>query len=114
MASRIMSDAEIRRRKKIQGAVSRTTGTLGLASLGAFGASKIPGAKFMTKTPRLRRVAASINTKKAKDTALGLSTAGAGIGGAASYNFAAYTNAEGRKRGPIKKTGTSAFGVVHD
>lgn len=104
MASRIMSDAEIRRRKKLQGRISQTTGTLGLTSLAAYGTSKIPGAKFMAKTPKLRRIASSIDTKKAKDIALGTSTAGAGIGGAGSYNFAAYTNAESRKRKPAMST----------
>ena len=108
--ARLMSDAEIRRRKKLQGHISQTTGTLGLASLGAYTASKIPGAKVLTKTPRLRRLGASrainaINPKKAEGAALGLSTAGAGIGGAGSYNFAAYTGAESRKRKmqPVKK-----------
>jgi hypothetical protein len=105
---RIMSDAEIRRRKKAQGHLSQTTGALGLTSLGAFGASKLPGAKVLTKTPTLRRIGASktlnrIDPKKAKDFALGTSTAGAGIGGAGSFNFAAYTNAESRKRGPNTK-----------
>jgi hypothetical protein len=110
--ARAMSDAEIRRRKKLQGHISQTTGALGLASLGAFGASKIPAAKILTKTPRLRRLGASravnaINPEKAKNAALGLSTTGAGIGGAGSFNFAAYTGAESKKRQrpvtPVKK-----------
>jgi len=100
---RVMSDTELRHRKKIQGRISQATGALGLASVGAFGASKLPGAKVLTKTPALRRLGASramnsIDPKKAKDAALGLSTAGAGIGGAGSFNFASYTNAESRKR----------------
>jgi hypothetical protein len=98
--SRVMSDAEIRRRKKAQGHISQTTGALGLASLGAFGASKLPGAKMLAK-PGLRRIgpaANKINSEKAKGAALGLSTAGAGIGGAGSFNFASYTGAEARKK----------------
>lgn len=114
MAKELMSDAEIRRRKKLQGVTARTTGVLGLTSLGAFGASKIPGAKLMTKTPKLRRIAAGVNEKRMKEVALGTSTAGAGIGGAGSFNFAAYTSAESRKRNQIKKSeNVSAFGVAH-
>lgn len=104
MSKRLMSDAEIKRRKKLQGHISQTTGALGLTSLAAFTASKTPGAKFMSKTPRLRRIASAVDTKKAENIALGTSTAGAGIGGAGSFNFAAYTNAESRKRTqPVKK-----------
>jgi hypothetical protein len=106
--ARLMSDAEIRRRKKLQGHISQTTGALGLASLGAFAASKAPGAKVLTKTPRLARVANKINPEKAKTASLGLSTTGAGIGGAGSFNFASYTNAESRKRKqamPVTKRG---------
>jgi len=105
-----MSDTEIRHRKKIQGHLSQTTGVLGLSSLGAFAASKAPGAKVLAKTPRLARAASKINPKKAEGAALGLSTAGAGIGGAGSFNFAAYTGAESKKRKPampVTKRGTT-------
>lgn len=100
-----MSDAEIKRRKKAQGRISQTTGALGLASLGAFSASKIPGSKAAKLVPMARK----INPKKAENIALGTSTAGAGIGGAGSFNFAAYTNAEGRKRKPVTKSAPSPF-----
>jgi hypothetical protein len=116
--SKPMSDAELRRRKKLQGHISQTTGVLGLTSLAAFGASKVPGSKVMAKTPKLRRIANRIDTKKAENIALGTSTTGAGIGGAGSFNFAAYTNAESRKRKQgmttVKKNSVSAFGVDHD
>lgn len=108
--SRVMSDAEIRRRKKAQGHISQTTGALGLASLGAFGASKMPGAKMLAK-PGLRRIGSAanrVNPEKAKGAALGLSTAGAGIGGAGSFNFASYTNAESRKKRPAMPVTKSA------
>jgi hypothetical protein len=102
--ARTMSDAEIRRRKKLQGHISQTTGALGLASLGAFAASKVPAAKVLTKTPKLRRLAAGpvsrINPKKAENIALGTSTAAGGIGGAGAFNFASYTGAESKKRKP--------------
>lgn len=106
MAKDLMSDAEIRRRKKAQGHISQATGALGLASVGAFGASKLPGSKLARKVPRLKK----INEQKAKDLALGTSTLGAGIGGAGSFNFASYTNAESRKRkSMVQKSYISPF-----
>jgi hypothetical protein len=114
MAGRIMSDAEIKRRKKIQGAVSRTTGTLGLASLGAFTTARLGGKgtsalKAQKAIPALKR----INPAVADKVALGTSTAGAGIGGASSFNFAAYTSAEGRKRQPVKKNVETTMDMGH-
>lgn len=117
--SRPMSDTEIRRRKQAQSRVSQATGALGLTSLGAFAASKVPGSKMMTKTPRLRRIANRVDTKKAENIALGTSTAGAGLGGAGSFNFAAYTGAESKKKKPVAKSAPSPFedgfyGVSYD
>ena len=98
--ARVMSDAEIRRRKALQGKISETTGALGLTALGGTllatkGGSKATKAAFKVagrerpgflKPKNLRRHTAPI-----------LATS-AGIGGAGSFNFAAYTNAESRKR----------------
>lgn len=115
MADPLMSDAEIRRRKKVQGTISRTTGALGLTSLAAFSAARgAKSAKAVKAIPALKK----INPNKADTLALGSSTAGAGIGGAGSFNFASYTSAESRKRGPrqpVKKASNiSAFGISHD
>lgn len=93
-----LTPTQIKRKKTIQGRISQTTGTLGLASLGAFTASKLPKSQRAVKlVPKLKK----INSRKAETAALGLSTTGAGIGGVGSYNFAAYTKAEGEKK--IKK-----------
>lgn len=103
--ARLMSDTEIRHRKKIQGISSRTTGTLGLASLGAFAAGRAGGTgKYALKAqkaiPALRRIKPSVADK----VALGTSTAAGGIGGATSYNFAAYTSAEAKKKKMVMKS----------
>ena len=119
---RLMSDAEIKRRKKVQGRISQTTSTLGLAGVtvgtAAVLASKKPGSlKRMRKLPGQEKLTAD----KLKDAGLYTSLASGGIGGVGGYNFAAYTNAESRKRTmiqpkkPVKKSaGVSAFGIQHD
>lgn len=99
MASTLMSDAEIRRRKKIQGAVSVTTATLGLAALGSRGAGAAVNraAKLKKLSPSAAKLGPKLNSASTT-----LTTTGAGVGGVGGYNFAAYTNAEGRKR-TVKK-----------
>lgn len=93
-----LNEKQIAQRKKVQGKIAQTTGALGLTSLGAFGASKLPSSKTAVKAiPKLKK----INPRKAENVALGTSTAGAGIGGAGAFNFASYTNAEGKK---VKKS----------
>jgi hypothetical protein len=104
---RIMSDAEIRRRKKVQGNISRTTSTLGLAGVGVGGAAALaarkPGAlKAIQNLPKMK----GTTEQGLKDAGLYTSLASGGIGGVGGYNFAAYTNAESRKRkqlAPVKK-----------
>lgn len=103
MAKALMSDTELRRRKKLQGQISRTTSTLGLggAAVGtaAVLASKKPGTlKHIRKIPGLKRA----SEQGLKDTGLYTGLASGGIGGVGGYNFAAYTNAESRKR-TVKK-----------
>ena len=105
---RVMSDTEIRHRKKIQGHIAQTTGALGLAGIGAFGAARLGGTskvalKAQKAVPALKRV----NPKKADLVALGASTTAGGIGGAGSFNFASYTGAEARKRKPAMPVTTS-------
>lgn len=104
MANRIMSDAEIKRRKRVQGHVSQTTGALGLTSLGAFAAGRAGGSgKFAVKAQKVVPKLKKINQKKADTVAVGTSSAAGGIGGLGAFNFAAYTNAESRKRKPVAK-----------
>jgi hypothetical protein len=99
-AGRLMSDAEIRRRKKLQGTISHATGALGLTALG--------GTLLATKTGSKGTKAAfkavgrsrpkALKPKNLKRGTAPILATGAGIGGAGSFNFAAYTNAESRKR----------------
>lgn len=92
----LMSDAEIKRRKKLQGKVSVTTSTLGLAALGLKGAGGVARAsRFGAKGAKFANSA----DKAATNTLIG----SAGVGGLGGYNFAAYTRAESRKRQPVKK-----------
>lgn len=96
---RQMSDAELRRRKKLQGEISRTTSTLGLGALGVTGAaalaSKKPGAlRAVQKVPGLKHT----TPEKMKDVAINTGLVSGGIGGVGGYNFAAYTGAESKKR----------------
>lgn len=102
---RLMSDAEIKRRKKAQGAISRTTATLGLGGLAMLGAAKASGTKPGFLTPVAKPVTravrrAGMTTEGVKNAAQNTSVVAGGIGGAGGYNFAAYTSAESRKRGP--------------
>lgn len=105
MASRIMSDAEVKRRKKVQGRLSQTTSTLGLAGVGvgtaAAVASKKPGTlKHIRKIPGAKNA----TQPGLKDAGLYTSLASGGISGVGGYNFAAYTNAESRRRKPVMET----------
>ena len=113
MTSRIMSDAEIRRRKKTQGHVSQATGALGLAALGGTLAASRTGRGQLRKIPALKnKIAAPPPKDPNRDRIQGAITpvlaTSAGLGGASSFNFAAYTGAESRKRkqavpAPVKK-----------
>ncbi len=115
MSQRIMSDAEIRRRKKVQGTTSKTTSTLGLAGFG-IGAATIAASKGKGAPGRLKAIRKVPGLKKAtpeklKDAGLYTSLTSGGIGSVGGYNFAAYTNAESRKRKTMVTK--SAFGVEH-
>jgi len=109
MPGRIMSDSEIKHRKKIQGHVSQATGALGLAALGGTLAASRTGRKTLRKIPQLK---AHINEPKPlhpdRDRMKGFTTpvlaTSAGLGGLGAFNFASYTNAESRKRAqPVTK-----------
>jgi hypothetical protein len=109
MASRLMSDAEIKRRKKLQGHISQATGALGLTALGGTllatkRGGKASSAAFKavgTKRPK------ALHPKKLKGHTAPILATSAGIGGLGAFNFAAYTGAESRKRNmtkPVKKS----------
>lgn len=103
MADKLMSDAELRRRKRLQGHLSQTTGTLGLAALGGTLAASRGGRTALRKIPQLeRRIKAPAPKDPDRDKIKGAVTpvlaTSAGLGGLGAFNFAAYTNAESRKR----------------
>lgn len=107
--ARVMSDAEIRHRKKVQGVISRTTSTIGLGGLATLGAGaaikRNPG--LLRKVPRYRGM--SDEAIRAKGAGLGekAKTGGvisSGIGGLGGFNFASYTGAEAKKKQPVAKS----------
>lgn len=100
VSKKYMSDAEIRRRKKAQGAISRATSTLGLTALGATALGTRQGHKFLRGSFKSvnKPVPKALGEKKIKAAAVPLLTTSAGIGGLGGYNFAAYTSAESKRR----------------
>lgn len=100
MANRIMSDAEIRRRKKLQGHISQATGALGLTALGGTLLATKTGGKGTKAAFKAmgRERPGFLKPKKLKKATAPILATSAGIGGAGAFNFAAYTNAESRKR----------------
>ncbi len=112
---RLMSDAEIRRRKKLQGHISQTTGALGLTALGGTMLATKSGSKLTRRAFEAagRERPAVLKPKNLRRKTAPILATSAGIGGAGSFNFASYTNAEGRKRGPqkVKKSYEDAMPV---
>jgi len=107
MANRLMSDAEMRRRQKLQSKIGRTTSTLGLGGLAALGtgiALKKPKvAEAAGKVPGLKKV----DPKKLENAAVKTGIVSSGIGGVGGFNQAAIYSAESRKRKqavPVKKS----------
>jgi hypothetical protein len=103
-----MSDAEIKRRKKVQGHVSQVTGGLGLAALGGTLAASRGGRNALRKLPQLKgKIKApppkDPNRDKIKGAVTPVLATSAGLGGIGSFNFAAYTNAESRKKNTMLK-----------
>ena len=103
-----MSDAEIRRRKKVQGHISQATGALGLAALGGTIAASRGGRNTLRKIPKLEPHIKAPKPKdpdrdKIKGAVTPVLATSAGLGGIGAFNFGAYTNAESRKRTPVKK-----------
>ena len=99
----LMSDAELRRRKKLQGQISRTTSTLGLAGVGMLGTGlalkkKPTMLRAIPKYKHLSQSTIKAKGQKLSDTATYTGIVSGGVGGVGGYNFAAYTNAESRKR----------------
>jgi hypothetical protein len=96
-----LTPTEVKRKKGKQAYLSAASGSLGLASLGAFAASKAPSSKHLT---RLIPITRKINPHKAQGAALGLSTTGAGVGGIGSLNFAPIMAAEAHQKRKVRKS----------
>jgi hypothetical protein len=104
---------DVRHKRAVQGAMSVGTATIGLAALGTKGASmalrRSPKAlkkiTMVPKSTRRRMTPESLNS-----ASISLTTAGAGLGGASGYHFAALQRAENKAQ---KENEKSAFGVTH-
>ena len=97
----LMSEAEQRRRQKLQGKIGRTTSTLGLTGVGLAGAgvlaAKKPGA--LKALPGLKKA----NPEKLKNAAFHTGIISGGIGGVGGFNQASIYSAEARRRN-VKKS----------
>jgi hypothetical protein len=101
--ARVMSDTEIRHRKKVQAGISQAGGALGLTALGGTMLASRGGRNTLRKIPQLKsHVKAPPPKDPNRDRIKGAITpvlaTGAGLGGVGSFNFAAYTKAESKKR----------------
>lgn len=102
--------AKLRRAKKTQAAMSLASGTLGLTALGTMGA-----AAALRRPSLARHVKFVKDPKKTAEkltgTTAGLVTAGAGVGGAGSLNFARVQNQEANRLPNLpKKRVVKSFG----
>lgn len=95
-------------RKKVQGAISATTATLGLAALGTKGGAA--GLRQAAKHPKMAGYALIPKAAYHMDKAtIPILTTGAGIGGVGGFNFAAIQREEARRerenfrRAPVAK-----------
>lgn len=111
-----MSDAQIRRRKKLQGKVSEATGALGLTALTLTGLKSKGGQRALRGGLKAvgRTQPKALKPKKLRNTTTGLLATSAGVGGLGAFNFAAYTKAESRKRKPYPVSKSSSFGFFSD
>jgi hypothetical protein len=105
--ARLMSEAEQRRRQKLQSKIGRTTSTMGLTALGVTGAAAVaakkPGVlKAIQKAPGLKNA----TPKGMESAALKSGIVSGGIGGVGGFNQASIYSAESRRRKqavPVKK-----------
>jgi hypothetical protein len=104
---------DVKHKRAIQGAMSIGTATIGLAALGTKGASMA-----LKRSPKMiRRLPKSISSDSLNRGSISLTTAGAGLGGASGYHFAALQRAENKaerqREGKVNKMlEYSPFGVV--
>lgn len=97
-----MSNDELRRRKRIQSKTWKVGGGLGLLGtglgVGAIVAGKPGGLRAIQ---RIRPTATEETSEKLKDAALYTGLTAGGVGGASSFNSAAISRAEARRRNPV-------------
>ena len=106
MAKEMMTDAQLRRRRKLQGEIGRTTSTLGLAgaglAAGGLVVAKKPGAlKALQKVPKVGpKLGATPHeaSTKMKNAALYTGIASGGIGGVGGFNAASIYSDEARRK----------------
>jgi len=101
---------EVKHKRIVQGALSITGATLGLAALGTKG-----GAVALRKYPKALK-SVTVNPKRLESASLGLMTTGAGVGGMSGYHYAALQRAENKSQKKMERDNKmlerSAFGVV--
>jgi hypothetical protein len=99
---------EVKHKRAVQGALSITGASLGLAALGTKG-----GAVALRKYPKVMK----IKPEKLDSASLGLMTTGAGVGGLSGYHYAALQRAENKSQKKMERDNKmlehSAFGVVN-
>lgn len=114
-----MSDAELRKKKKLQSRLSLTGSVLGLAGLGT-----LAGAGIVRRKPKLFGVKDVIRNdkftgvpyrnrdrvaQKIKDKGYILGSTAGGVGGVGGINFAAIQREESRRRAPVAKSDYSIY-----
>src|SRR3954469_10567071 len=103
MSDKILSDAQIKRRKRVQAHISTATGTLGLAALGGtIASSKKVNPKVIGGLKRIgsKNPEKHFSSARLKEHTAPILATGAGIGALGSFNFSRYTDSESRKRKP--------------
>ncbi len=96
MSNDLMSDAELRRRRKLQGKIGRTTSTLGLGGLGITGAAALASRKpgMLKAIPKAK----NLTPEKLRNTAINTGIVSGGIGGVGGFNQASIYSDEARRR----------------
>lgn len=105
-SSPLLSNTEIRQRKRKQAHISQTTGALGAAAVGTtLAGTKKLNPKILTglKAVGVKNPAKYASREKIKDATTPILATSGGLGAVGSFNFARYTAAESRKKNPVAK-----------
>jgi hypothetical protein len=120
-SKRVMSETELRHRRKVQGNIGRTTSTMGLTGLGMTGAAlaarKSPGAlKAIQKIPKVGAKLGKTPEEvsgKLKGAAINTGLVSGGIGGVGGFNQASIYSDEAKRKKPVIKRGAPT-GLTED